>query len=168
MSVQTLSPPPPHPAPNSDQYLFWLPAALQLSTRAFGYGDREVLVPFLELANHDNACQHTHSLEPCNITQANEARALGLPPPPVPPSFAKGVAPACNTEMQQQQQPAAEPRLRCEAGATGLGGVRGVCIVWRAQTSVATGEELCNNYNMLLQDTALHQYGFLQVGKPHL
>jgi hypothetical protein len=42
-------------------------ALLQPSNRTFSYGGTEVLLPMLDLANHDSACLHTHGTEHCNL-----------------------------------------------------------------------------------------------------
>ena len=125
------------------------PPFLQLTTRTFFYGDKEVLVPIVDLANHDNACQHTHRLEPCDPDLGLKQRSESLLPPPVPPSFASGVV-----VPVEGATPDADVQSR---------GVSGVCLVWRAESPVAMGMEVCNNYGLLLQDNALLQYGYMQV-----
>jgi hypothetical protein len=126
-----------------------------LTTRTFFYGDKEVLVPIVDLANHDNACQHTHRLEPCDPDLGLKQRSESLLPPPVPPSFASGVV-----VPVEGATPDADVQSR---------GVSGVCLVWRAESPVAMGMEVCNNYGLLLQDNSMLQYGYLQVsGLPFL
>lgn len=77
---------------------------------------------------------------------------------------AAGAAAACSNDGSGQQVPGS-----CQASvdpktlAKHSRGVSGICIVWRAETSIAKGEELCNNYGLLLQDNTVLQYGFLQV-----
>lgn len=43
-----------------------LRALLQILTRAFKYGPSEVLLPILDLANHNNSCRHVHGVENCS------------------------------------------------------------------------------------------------------
>jgi hypothetical protein len=153
-------------------------ALLQLSTRTFSYGGTEVLLPILDLANHDNACLHTHDAEPCDLQKANELRKAGLLPVNVPDSLGSGKVVPYEAETATDSKPATAAQT-CKCGKGGcdekagssdrstadakLRGVSGICIFWRAETKVAKGGEVCNNYGLLLQDNALFQYGYLQV-----
>lgn len=134
---------------------------MQLTTRTFSYGDTEVLIPIIDMANHDNACQHTHRVEPCDPAAGLKQRQKGSASPAIPPSFAKGVNGSVNGSL-----PAAKKCSKfswgCKEGAS-KNGLSGVCITWRAEMPLVKGWEVCNNYGLLLQDHALLQYGFLQV-----
>jgi hypothetical protein len=137
-------------------------ALLQLTTRTFSFGGKEVLLPIVDLANHDNACMQTHRVEPCDIEKGNKQRSEGLTPPEIPDSLGSGtVIPAqegTNTEPAAAVCSSEGCSQKGSCGARNRG-VSGICIVWRAETVLLKGSEVCNNYG-LLQDNALLQYGF--------
>ncbi|WIA24040.1 hypothetical protein OEZ85_013658 [Tetradesmus obliquus] len=142
-----------------------------LSTRTFSYNSQEVLLPIVDLANHDNACLHTHRVEPCDVEAGNKQREEGLPAPEIPPSFASGAVTPAETEDTEAAAACSDKGGQHVAGSCKgdlyskqSRGASGICIVWRAETAVAKGGELCNNYGLLLQDNTVLQYGFLQAG----
>jgi hypothetical protein len=134
---------------------------MQLTTRTFSYGGTEVLIPIIDMANHDNACQHTHRVEPCDPAAGLKQRRRGSASPDIPPSFAKGVNGSVNGSMPVAKK-CGMFSWGCKQGVS-RPGLSGVCITWRAETPLVKGWEVCNNYGLLLQDHALLQYGFLQV-----
>ena len=109
----------------------------------------------MDLANHLNGCKHTVGLEPCQATPALKEWAQRLPPA----ALAKVLDTPC-----QCSKPACNP----EGAGAGSGGAAAAvgshCVVWRVGEDLRAGQEVCNGYHpAMLQDTALLQYGFLQV-----
>jgi len=127
---------------------------LQLLTRLFGFDKGvQMLVPLLDLANHQNGCTHSHHPGPCDPA-LDENNRQHWDSNAQPPALAKS---------------AGSGRFGPNGSAQGDSSSRmsGQCVVWRATEYVAAGQEVCNAYKILTQDRALLQYGFLQVSPVH-
>lgn len=111
---------------------------LQLLSRLFRFDDTDVLLPIVDMANHDNACLHSHLPEPCDPELGRQQWEEDLTPTTLSNATGSGY------------YNATAPRS-------------GQCMVWRAEEFVAAGQPVCNSYKTLTQDRALLQYGFLQV-----
>lgn len=133
--------PTPNPVPRALLCVVCCP--VQLLTRLFRFDDKDILLPVVDFANHDNTCQHSHLPEPCDPEQGFRQWQQNLRSPPLASTAGSGVYGA--------------------AAAKSNSSVSGQCIVWRAETPLKAGQEVCNSYKTLLQDRALLQYGFLQV-----
>lgn len=110
----------------------------------FRFETADVMIPIVEMANHLNDCLHSSPVpEPCDPEQGNTQWATKAPPPPLAATIGSGVF---------------------GLAAAAQGQLSGQCLVWRAATPVAAGEELCICYGKSLQDRMVLQYGFLEVG----
>lgn len=125
-------------------------APAQAWTRRFGLGGHSRFIPVVDLANHLNGCKHTIGLEPCQATPALKQWAQRLPP--------AALAKVLDTPCQCSREGAAA------GSGSSAAAVGSRCVVWRAGEDLRAGQEVCNGYHAaMLQDTALLQYGFLQV-----
>lgn len=128
---------------------------LQLLTRLFGFDKGvQMLVPLLDLANHQNGCTHSHHPGPCDRALDENNRqhwVSNARPPALAKSAGSGrFGPEASTQVDSSSR------------------MSGQCVVWRATEYVAAGQEVCNAYKILTQDRALLQYGFLQVSLVHV
>jgi len=131
----------PNPVPPALVCVVWCP--VQLLTRLFRFDDKDILLPVVDFANHDNTCLHSHLPEPCDPEQGFRQWKENLRSPPLASTAGSGVYGADAAKSNSS--------------------VSGQCFVWRAETPLRAGQEVCNSYKTLLQDRALLQYGFLQV-----
>lgn len=110
-------------------------SACQVISRQFSYGDM-VMLPVIDQTNHDITCPHAHPLEPCDPVKGLQQWKHDLPSPSVPPTLGAGLP------------------VRGSGGDTTAAGsgASGVCITWRAGTTLTKGQEVCNYYKMMTND----------------
>lgn len=149
---------------------------IQISTRRFGKSGGSWLIPVAEFANHQSNCRHFLHMENCTVTPALKQWTATLPARTQnTPLAATAIAEATPASGATPAPAPACDRCGLAAAATQSGGTEGgsdsgdssssgQCIVWRAGEAVSAGQQLCYSYKqMMLQDYALLQYGFLQV-----
>lgn len=128
-----------------------------------------MLLPILDMANHENECLHSHVPEPCDPVEGFKQWEGINPRPKLAATAGSGVygpeAAAAAAAGGGAGGDGSSSSSNGTSNAEGAGGgvSSGQCLVWRAEEDVAPGGEVCNSYKTLFQDRALLQYGFLQV-----